>query len=135
MNDRPRSWRKLTVAEKRVLDRLLSNHFAGRDELTAQVDRATVSRIDREGSLQFRTVGPSALVNQRVPVEGRYPDGSDDPIGPAVNLLLHVVNGRLHELEVYKDDGSDIIVGPFEAPPERIEVWVAEQRKESNSSK
>jgi len=68
-------------------------------------------------------------------VEGRYPDGSDDPVGPAVNLLLHVVDGRLHELEVYKDDGNDFVVGPSEAPPARIEVWVAEQRKESNSSK
>jgi hypothetical protein len=123
MNDQPRSWRKLTEAEKRVLDRLLSSPFAGREELAAQADRATVSRIDREGSLQFRTVGPLAPVSQRVPVEGRYLDGSDDPLGPAVNLLLHVVDGRLHELEVYKDDGNDIVVGPFEIPPDQIAPW------------
>ncbi len=123
MNDQPRSWRKLTEAEKRVLDRLLSSPFAGREELAAQADRATVSRIDREGSLQFRTVGPLAPVSQRVPVEGRYLDGSDDPLGPAVNLLLHGVDGRLHELEVYKDDGNDIVVGPFEIPPDQIALW------------
>jgi hypothetical protein len=123
MNDKPPSWRKLTEAERRLLDRLLSNPFAGRDELATQVELATISRIDSEGRLQFRTTGPDAPVAQRVPVEGSYLDGSTDPFGPAVHLLLHVVNGRLHELEVYKDDGSDIVVGPFEISPDQIEVW------------
>ena len=137
MTDNSRSWRKLTEAEKRVLERLLSSPFAGRDELAVQADRASVSRIDRAGSLQFRTVGPSAPVSQRVPVEGRYLDGSDDPLGPAVHLLLHVVDGHLHELEVYKDDGSDIVVGPFAVPPGHIHVWVGKEQKDrqSNGSK
>jgi hypothetical protein len=123
MNDRPPTWRELTDAEKRVLDRLLSIAFVGRAELAVQANCASVSRIDREGSLQFRTVGPFAPVRQRVPVGGRYRDGSDDPLGPVVNLLLHVVDGRLHELEIYKDDGSGIVVGPFEVPLEQIVVW------------
>lgn len=137
MTDKSRSWRKLTEAEQRVLERLLSSPFAGRDELAVQADRASVSRIDRAGSLQFRTVGPSAPVSQRVPVEGRYLDGSDDPLGPAVHLLLHVVDGHLHELEVYKDDGSDIVVGPFAVPPGHIHVWVGKEQKDrqSNGSK
>jgi len=37
-------------------------------------------------------------------------------------LLLHVIEGRLHELEVYKDDGSDILIGPYEVPLAEIEV-------------
>jgi hypothetical protein len=83
MNERPPSWRKLTEAEKRVLDRLVAGEFAGKAELIAQIEQATVSRIDREGSLQFRTTGPNAPVAQRVPVEGSYPDGTSDPLGPA----------------------------------------------------
>ena len=116
-DDQPRSWPAGSGRKPRseFSDRLLSSAFAGRNELAIQADSASVSRIDREGSLQFRTIGPSAAVSQRVPVEGRYLDGSDDPSGPAVNLSLHVVDGRLHELEVYKDDGSDIVVGPFES--------------------
>lgn len=86
-------------------------------KLPPQVESASVARIDSDGSLQFRTVGPNAPVLQRVPVEGRYSDGAHTALGPAVNLLLHVVNGRLHELEVYKDDGSVITVCPFEVAP------------------
>lgn len=106
-----------------MLDHLLMGRFAGRNELAAQVEEARVSQIDQDGSLQFRTVGPDAPLGERVPVEGRYLDGTDDPFGPAVNLLLHVVKGRLHELEVYKDDGTDIIVSPFAVPLDRIEIW------------
>jgi hypothetical protein len=123
MNDRPPSWRKLTEAEKRVLDRLLAGEFAGKHELAAQAELATVSRIDGEGSLQLRTKGPDAPVTQRIPVEGSYLDGSSDTFGPVVHLLLHVVEGRLQELEIYKNDGSDIVVGPFEISPDQIEIW------------
>jgi hypothetical protein len=33
-----------------------------------------------------------------------------------------VVEGRLHELEVYKDDGSAILIQPFAIPLAEIEV-------------
>jgi hypothetical protein len=105
-----------------VLDRLLAADFPGRDGLAAQAQTALVRRIDDAGSLRFRVEGAPAAVASRVPVEGHYRDG-DAPSGPAINLLLHVVEGRLHELEVYKDDGTHIRVGPFEVTPDRIEVW------------
>lgn len=107
-----------------MLDRLLSQDFPGCRELALQLGNATVSRIDRDGSLRFRVGGPRADVPLRVPVEGRYADGPDGTLGPAVEILLHVVDGRLHELEVYKTDGGAIIDGPFAIDPGRIEVHV-----------
>jgi hypothetical protein len=104
-----------------VLDHLLAIDFPGRDGLAEQIRTALVRRIDDEGSLRFRVEDAPAAVAARVPVEGRYQDG-DGPGGPGVNLLLHVVGGRLHELEVFKDDGAYIRVGPFEVPPYRITV-------------
>jgi hypothetical protein len=116
------SWRAPSPQEKAVLRRLLTSNFAGRDELVAQANAAMVRQIDPEGSLHFKVGGPVADVQSRVPVEGRYLDGSTDPMGPAVNILIHVVDGLLHELEVYKDDGSSIVMGPFMVPPGEIEV-------------
>lgn len=86
---------------------------------------ALVSQIASEGSLAFRTAGPSAQVKQRVAVEGRYIDGPVDAGGASVEVLLHVVDGRMTELEVYKVDGSPILTGPFEIDPNDIEVWAA----------
>ena len=118
-------WRALTRRERAVLDRLLSRHFPGRDELAAQLDAALVSPIDREGSLAFQVSGPIAMVQRRVPVEAWYSDGAP---GIRVEILLHVVDGQIRELEVYKVDGSDLIVGPFEIEPEHIETC-AERRQ------
>lgn len=114
-------WRALEPQERIVLDRLLAIDFPGREGLAEQVRTALVRRIDDEGSLRFRVDGARAEVAERVPVEGRYRD-SDGPDGPGVNLLLHVVGGRLHELEVFKDDGAYIRVGPFEVTPDQIAV-------------
>ena len=95
--------------------------WSGRDGLAEQARTALVRRIDDEGSLRFRVEGEPVAVARRVPVEGRYRDG-DELSGPAVNLLLHVVGGRLHELAVFKDDGAHIRVSPFEVSPYRIAV-------------
>lgn len=115
-------WRPLEPRERAVLDRLLTAEFPGRDRLAAQARTALVRQIDDEGSLRFRVEGAPAVVTGRVPAEGSYQDG-DDPFGPRVNLLLHVVGGRLHELEVFKDDSMSIHLGPFEVGLDRITVW------------
>lgn len=114
-------WRVPAPRERAVLDRLFAADFPGRDGLAEQARTALVRRIDDEGSLRFRVEGEPVAVARRVPVEGRYRDG-DELSGPAVNLLLHVVGGRLHELEVFKDDGAHIRVSPFEVSPYRIAV-------------
>jgi hypothetical protein len=116
-------WRALEAGEAAILDVLLATDFPGRSELAVQARSARVRRFDGEGSLRFQVEGPPAQVRGRVPVEARYHDGSrQGQQRPAVNLLLHVVKGWLHELEIYKDDGSDILIRPFAVPIEHIEV-------------
>lgn len=104
-------WRSLTEAELNIMEWLLSTEFTGRSELLQQLNGAQVVPIEAEGSLRFRVQGPLAPCRRRVPAEAYYFDGRDD-FGPAVRLLIHVVEGRLYELEVYKDDGTEILL-PF----------------------
>jgi hypothetical protein len=102
------AWRDLTNSERQLIELLLAKEFPGAEALRSQLETAKVSAIDAEGSLQFRVSGPLASVQQRVPTEGYYFDMEGVDYRPAVNVLLHVVEGKLHELEVYKDDGSSI---------------------------
>lgn len=43
-------------------------------------------------------------MEERIPVEAELPDND----GVSIHVLLHVVNGLLAELEIYKDDLSPI---------------------------
>ncbi|MBB4226871.1 hypothetical protein GGD56_000691 [Rhizobium mongolense] len=88
-----------------------------------QLLSARVSPIDRQGSLQFRVVGPAAPVETRVPTEAHYFDGPDRNGGPAVHLLIHVVEGKLHELEVYKDDGTAITALPADMDLTKLHLF------------
>ncbi|WJH39984.1 hypothetical protein N7E02_25490 [Aliirhizobium terrae] len=95
---------------------------------------AEVVRLTSEGSLRFRTDGPLADVmdndapssrdNDFIPVEGFYDDAADHgrPLSVArlVRLALHVTNGRISELEIYKEDGSPIITDPYDVDLDRV---------------
>lgn len=118
------NWRDPSRREVDVLAHLFRADFRGRDNLAAQARNAQVCRIDADGSLRFLVDGPLAEVVGRVPVEGFYHDGEAEPgrLRPAVHLLVHVIDGRLHELEVYKDDGGDIIASPFDVALAQIVV-------------
>lgn len=116
-------WRPLFERERAVLNLLLTSPFPGRDELRVQVDHAQVRVIDNEGSLAFEITGPAAQVKERIPVEGYYHDGPADDPGCVVELLLHVVDGQIKELEAYRRDGRDIAIGPYEVSLDKIEVW------------
>ena len=106
--------RSPNAEEVRLLEILFSVDFPGRRDLQEQAMRAEVRTIDGNGSLQFFVVNPTqANVKGRVPVSARLPDANgSDLFGICVNLLLHVRNGVLAELEIYKDDGSAIVM-PF----------------------
>lgn len=102
--------RKLTDEETRLIDRLLEEDFPGRDAILQQIRSSRVKEWDdRNGSLQF-DVGPSplALTTSRIPVEGEF----EDVDGVTIHILLHVVNGHVKDLEVYKDDSSEVIKLP-----------------------
>lgn len=104
--------RQLTDWEQQVLDKLLETDFPGRKELQAQARHAVASPTgdpDNYGSIYLITDQKnSAPVTSRVPVEAI---GYDED-GGAVQIILHVAEGYLHELEVFKYDGT-----PIKQPP------------------
>lgn len=80
--------------------------------MIAHLPHAQVRRIDANGSLAFRVVGPACVrIIERVPVEGEAPDVDGVP----VHVLLHVVDGRLAELELYRNDLGTVVEFPTAA--------------------
>ncbi len=109
-------WRSLAPNEKSILDRMLQEDFPGRDEIARQLGHALAREIDREGSLEF-SVEPDPWIETkyRVPVEAECKDSD----GVTIHLLLHVLDGRLSELEIFKEDSSPVFTKPT---PHRLHV-------------
>lgn len=104
------TFRAPSETERGILSRLTEVEFPGRDELKEQLAGAVVRPIDDYGSLEIKAEsGPAAEVAKRVPVEAEAADSDSIP----VHFLLHVVEGRAIELDVYKADGT-----PIRRPPE-----------------
>jgi hypothetical protein len=86
---------------------LLSVDFPGRDALLEQSNVVSARPIDHNGSLGFQFASSSmelAKVVRRIPVEAELQDSD----GVTVHILLHVVDGILHELEIYRDDSGRV---------------------------
>jgi hypothetical protein len=121
----PPDYRNMTQWEKDVLDRLLSMDFPGCSELREQANHSTVRDVteygDNYGSIEFSIDDAykhyRALVRQRVPVEGETRDSD----GVSVYVLLHVINGVLNELEIYKSDSRPMKTRPA---PDSIAVTI-----------
>ncbi|MGI8840501.1 MAG: DUF6984 family protein [Caulobacteraceae bacterium] len=102
----PEGMRELTEAERGIMDALLKASFPGRDKLRRLLYDAIVSNIDEMGSLKIQSiVDLSADTAKRVPVEAEVSDLD----GVAIHVLLHVMNGKPVELEIYKEDGSALL--------------------------
>ncbi len=99
-------FREPTATEKALLQRLLEADFEGKVEVARQLRECRVRQIDSEGSLEIDpgTNFDKASVQKRIPVEA---EGADED-GMQIHVLLHVVNGVVKELEIYKDDGSPL---------------------------
>jgi hypothetical protein len=101
--------RTLTDDELKLLNRLLAEDFPGRDEIAEQIKSAQAEQIDGNGSLKFFVSSTAPVVTRfRIPAEGEFEDAD----GTTIHVLLHVVNGVIDELEVYKDDSSAVISMP-----------------------
>jgi len=86
-----------------VLSLLLSEPFPGCEALTAQHTSVRGRAGDVDGSLELvSTTGPRAEVVRRIPVEAEGVDREGQP----VYVLLHVAEGRMVELEIYRADGK-----------------------------
>ena len=99
-------FRPLSATERAVLDRLMEVEFPGREEIRKQLEECLVKTIDENGSLRFRVKSEVvAPVKKRIPVEAEFTDSD----GVMAHVLLHVLNGFVRELEVYKDDSTRLI--------------------------
>jgi hypothetical protein len=98
-------FRKPTHVEQSLLGRLLEAEFPGRDELALMVGNVLVRTIDEDRGLELRSLveGKSPVV-KRVPVEAE----AKDEDGVVIHMLLHVVDGRPVELELFREDGTTV---------------------------
>lgn len=99
--------RELTSWEEEVLAKLLSAEFEGCDELRSQARTSKArSRLGAGYSIDLMPFGDACAAHVRgtVPVEGEVLDRD----GTKVHLLIHVREGFLHGLEVFKEDLSDL---------------------------
>ncbi len=98
--------RKLSTNERGIVQRLLEEQFPGRDQVRAQINDSLVEPIDVNGSLRFFVeTNAEAPVKRRVPVMGEI----EDEDGVPIRVLLHVVKGKVKELEVFKGDSSRVL--------------------------
>jgi hypothetical protein len=89
-----------------MIDRLLEADFPGKYELVQLLRTVRVKTIDEDGGLELRTEsGDPAPASQRVPVEAEA-KAKDDHM--TVHVLLHVVDGRPVELEIYRNNGAQV---------------------------
>lgn len=115
-------WHMLTVREQHLLKRLLSCPFDGRDALMSQLEKALARWVVKSGvpalQLQVGSTSSPASVRQMVPVDGlgKDLDGSD------VYFLLHVVEGRAQEVEIFRPDGKPILQLP-DADSIQVQVY------------
>jgi hypothetical protein len=111
------SHRPLTDWERRVISRLLLERpFAAREELLAQLDEVAARAIYEDGSVGLQCARDvEASLKTRIPAEAEAADRD----GMTIHYLLHVVDGRMNELEVYKSDSSRVL---RHAAPEELKV-------------
>lgn len=113
--------RAASPEEMDLLQHMLSAHFPGSEDLKRQMWSVVVEQIDRNGSLLLRPVAPThATVSRRIPVEASYLDSD----GVLVHVLIHVRDGVLNELEIYREDSGDVLSAAVDASLLEIEAWV-----------
>jgi hypothetical protein len=109
---------RLSGNAERILSKLLSATFPGKEEIAQQVAVARGRVIDADGSLELSVAdAPRADVVERIPVEAE----AEDIDGMTFHVLLHVVDGYINELEIYRNDSLPV-QGPIR--PEALRILV-----------
>lgn len=113
--------RDLNDWERRLLHSLTSLSFPGSIELRQQIPWVSVAEEYPPGdpSVIFvvnRDASPPAQVEGRIPVEA---EGKDDD-GMPILILLHVIDGYLWELELFRGDSGSVLRLP---EPEQLEFF------------
>lgn len=103
-------FRPITDREKHLLEKLLGVDFIGHKKLLQQLPGLLARPTDDTGTVELKANAGPASPRDGCVVEARFRDGM--PGNAAVAILLHVKEGRLWLLEVYKEDGSPILKEP-----------------------
>ena len=103
------SFRQLAANETTLLEKLLAHEFPGRDALRRQLPFVVARQIDEHGCLELRYEGDGlAETELGCPTEGTC----EDIDGGLIAVMLHVKDGRMRLLEIFKQDGSEILRAP-----------------------
>jgi len=104
-------YRDLNEQERKILLKMASAEVINREILIAQIDVARVNGLDRVGSLKFKLTQCPQYFNTNGPMITAQQEDVDTVagFGPYINVLLFLKDGYIDELEVYKDDGSEIV--------------------------
>jgi hypothetical protein len=92
--------RPLNQNELKAIGKILDENFSGRNDIVDQIGHATVSQVDDVGNsisiyLHTKDTNP-APTTERVPVIAKTKDGS----GALITLELHIVEGKVHMLDI-----------------------------------
>jgi len=99
------SFRPLKTHERELLEKLLEPKFPGRDELRRQLYSVVAKQMFEDGTLALQCDrSDPAPVKWPVPTEGECPDAD----GVTIHVLLHVVDGVMVQLQIFKDGESEI---------------------------
>ena len=101
--------RQLSERERDLVRFLLSRPFPGRDDLVGQIPYARVSEeyVGEDPSIILevdKSLAGPAGVRTRIPVEA----WGVDTDGTRFEVLLHVVDGYLWEIEVFRIDSEPV---------------------------
>jgi hypothetical protein len=111
-------YRAIEPCERRLIDRLLSVPFPGRDGIARQLADAKVRTLDADGCLGFQIAecDPAYDVKYAVPTEGEC----EDTDGVLLHILLHVRENRVQELELFREDNTIVRSWPI---AEKVRVF------------
>lgn len=107
------TWRELTAAEKRIIERLVRHAARGNVAPAWDIENYRAAEIDDFGSLRLRPRDKADLATGAIvrPIASAYFDDKDtpDPYGPLVDIILFEAAGLLCELQIYRSDGGAIL--------------------------
>lgn len=118
VKDEWREWHSVTDMETALLQRLVPESSPDRTCLLSQGRAAKCRWLESRGqpALLFASAGERCTD----PISGVVGEGvANDQDGVRIHFLLHVQDGMLKEIEVYREDGDAVIVFPS---PTVIEV-------------
>jgi hypothetical protein len=93
-----------TPWQAELMARMASVDIPSIEAIRSQLQSAKTRVVDNDGSFQTDCHGPPWVSAPRVPIEARYEDLDGIPI----DILMHVIDGAVHEFEIYKVDGGTV---------------------------